>query len=135
LYFYDHHVVEIASRLVPSARGELEITDLNRVYLERGHLAVQCFGREFVWLDTGTHESLRQATRFVHSIEQQQQRKVGCIEEIALKMGFIDEDQFAALARSLKNSYGDYLRRVASQATGPGLNHQLTPKSGIRRAA
>jgi glucose-1-phosphate thymidylyltransferase len=135
LYFYDRQVVQIASRLRPSARGELEITDLNRAYMERRQLAVQCFGRGFVWLDTGTHESLSQATRFVQTIEQRQQLKIGCIEEIALKMGFIDEDQFAALARSLKNSYGDYLRRIAARATDALPSPQLTLRSGLRRAA
>jgi glucose-1-phosphate thymidylyltransferase len=112
LYFYDNRVVEIASRLKPSPRGELEITDVNRAYLEGGRLAVQCLGRGFAWLDTGTHESLSHATNFVQTIEQRQGLKVACIEEIALHKGFIDTHQLLTLARPLKNSYGDYLRQI-----------------------
>jgi glucose-1-phosphate thymidylyltransferase len=109
LYFYDNQVVEIAANLRPSARGELEITDVNRVYMERGQLAVEVFGRGFAWLDTGTHESLLQAANFVQTIEQRQGLKVACIEEIALRKQFIDVEQFQRLARSQKNSYGEYL--------------------------
>ncbi len=114
LYFYDPQVMEIAAGLKPSARGELEITDVNRTYLERGQLHVESFGRGFVWLDTGTHESLSQATSFVQTVEERQGLKIACIEEIALQMGFIDVEQLEALARGLKNDYGDYLRQVVA---------------------
>ncbi len=114
LYFYDPQVMEIAAGLKPSARGELEITDVNRTYMERGQLHVESFGRGFVWLDTGTHESLSQATNFVQTVEERQGLKIACIEEIALQMGFIDVEQLAALARGLKNDYGDYLRQVVA---------------------
>jgi glucose-1-phosphate thymidylyltransferase len=116
LYFYDNRVVEIAERLRPSPRGELEITDVNRAYLEHGLLSVECLGRGFAWLDTGTHESLNQAADFVQTIEQRQGLKIACIEEIAFHMGFIDADQLLAAARPLKNSYGDYLRQIADDA-------------------
>jgi glucose-1-phosphate thymidylyltransferase len=116
----------LASRLRPSARGELEITDLNRAYLERGQLAVECFGGEFVWLDTGTHESLAHATETVRRIEQQENLKIGCIEEIALRMGFIGVDQLAILADRSPNTYGDHLRQVMERHTGA---------SGLRKAA
>jgi glucose-1-phosphate thymidylyltransferase len=129
LYFYDNRVVEIASRLKPSPRGELEITDVNRAYLERGRLAVQCLGRGFAWLDTGTHESLSHATNFVQTIEQRQGLKVACIEEIALHMGFIDTHQLVALAKPLKNSYGDYLRQIVDDARA------RTSMSGLAKAA
>lgn len=110
LYFYDNQVVEIATHLKPSARGELEITDVNRVYLERGQLEVEIFSRGFAWLDTGTQESLLQAANFMETIEQRQGLKIACIEEIALVKGFIDRDQFAELAhQQQKNSYGQYL--------------------------
>jgi glucose-1-phosphate thymidylyltransferase len=109
LYFYDNRVVEIAAGLRPSARGELEITEVNRIYLERGELTVEWFGRGFAWLDTGTHESLLQAANFVQTIEQRQGLKIACIEEIALRKGFINAEQFERLARSLKSSYGDYM--------------------------
>jgi glucose-1-phosphate thymidylyltransferase len=111
LYFYDRHVVEHASRLKPSARGELEITDLNRLYLERGELHVELLGRGIAWLDTGTHESLLQAANFIQAIEQRQGLKVACIEEIAFLMGFIDRPLALGLADAMKNrEYGDYLR-------------------------
>ena len=114
LYFYDNRVLEIARGLKPSARGELEITDVNRVYLERGQLAVERFGRGFAWLDTGTHESLSQATNFVQTIEERQNLKIACVEEVALHMGFINVDQLASMARPLKNGYGDYLRQIVA---------------------
>jgi glucose-1-phosphate thymidylyltransferase len=113
LYFYDPDVVELAARLKPSARGELEITDLNRLYLERGNLSVEILGRGFAWLDTGTHDSLLQASMFVETIEQRQGMKVCCPEEVAFRMGFIDRTQLNTLARSLsRNGYGQYLMRL-----------------------
>jgi glucose-1-phosphate thymidylyltransferase len=131
LYFYDQQVVDIASRLQPSARGELEITDINRAYLERGQLAVECFDRDFVWLDTGTHESLSAAAHFVQTVEQRQQLKIGCIEQIAMDMGFIDAKQLVALARAIKNSYGDYLRRIGSDNNRRGI----ASPGGLRKTA
>jgi glucose-1-phosphate thymidylyltransferase len=110
LYFYDNQVVEIAARLKPSPRGELEITDVNREYMRRGQLKVQTFGRGFAWLDTGTPESLIQAANFIEALEQRQGLKVACIEELALYKGFITREQVAALAAPLKNAYGQYLR-------------------------
>lgn len=113
LYFYDPDAVELAARLKPSARGELEITDLNRLYLERGNLSVEILGRGFAWLDTGTHDSLLQASMFVETIEQRQGMKVCCPEEIAFRMGFIDHAQLRKLAQPLaKNGYGQYLMRI-----------------------
>ena len=113
LYFYDNDVVSIARNLKPSARGELEITDVNRVYLERGKLRCRLMGRGFAWLDTGTHASLVDATVFIKTIEDRQGLKVSCIEEIAFKMGFIDESQLRKLAEPLlKSGYGEYLLRL-----------------------
>jgi glucose-1-phosphate thymidylyltransferase len=116
LYFYDNTVLEIASRLRPSARGELEITDVNRIYLERGMLRVQQFGRGVAWLDTGTHESLLQASMFIEAIETRQGLKVCCPEEIAYRCGYIDGGQLEILARPLaKTDYGNYLLEVARE--------------------
>jgi glucose-1-phosphate thymidylyltransferase len=113
LYFYDNHVVAIARGLNPSRRGELEITDVNRAYLERGDLYVQVLGRGFAWLDTGTHSSLVEASHFVQILEQRQGTRVACLEEIALRLGYITLDHFAKLAaRCAKSSYGDYLTSV-----------------------
>ncbi len=110
LYFYDNDVVEIAKTIAPSPRGEYEITDVNRVYLERGKLKVGVLDRGTAWLDTGTFESLMQAGQFVHVIEERQGLKIGCPEEIAWRMGFIDADRLAELARPLvKSGYGQYL--------------------------
>ena len=113
LYIYDREVVEIARHLERSARGELEITDVNRVYLDRGKLSVEPLGRGFAWLDAGTHSSLLQAGEFIHTIEQRQGLKIGCPEEVAYRMGFIDEAALLRLADLLaKNDYGPYLRRI-----------------------
>ena len=113
LYFYDNSVIEKAKSLKPSVRGELEITDLNRLYLEEGTLNTQLLGRGMAWLDTGTHETLIQASNFVASIEQRQGLKVSCIEEIAYRRGFIDAEQLAKLAEPLsKNQYGQYLLKI-----------------------
>ena len=113
LYFYDNDVVEIAKSSKPSARGELEITDVNRVYLERGDLNVEQMGRGFAWLDTGTHDSLIQAGEFVRTVEARQSLKIACPEEIAYRLGFIDAAQLERLAEPLaKSGYGEYLRRV-----------------------
>ena len=113
LYFYDRHVVEYAARLEPSARGEVEITDLNRCYLERGTLSVQRLGRGYAWLDTGTQESLLEASQFVQTIEHRQGLKIACPEEIAYRKRWIDARQMETLAETMeKSSYGRYLRRV-----------------------
>jgi glucose-1-phosphate thymidylyltransferase len=113
LYFYDADVVEVAARLAPSPRGELEITDVNRKYLERGALAVEVMGRGTAWLDTGTHESLLEAAHFIETIERRQGLKIACPEEIAFRMGYIDAAQLERLADPMKkNSYGQYLLEV-----------------------
>jgi glucose-1-phosphate thymidylyltransferase len=113
LYFYDNQVVDIAAHLAPSARGELEITDVNRRYLERGQLHVEKLGRGIAWLDTGTHESLMQASNYIQAIEDRQGLMVACLEEIAFRMGYISRDDLARLARSMETSaYGQYLFRV-----------------------
>jgi glucose-1-phosphate thymidylyltransferase len=110
LYFYDNRVLDIASRLKPSARGELEITDVNRAYLDAGDLHVQVLGRGFAWLDTGTHESLQNASTFIEIVERRQGLKVSCIEEIAFRMGYIGPEELQALAEPMrKNEYGRYL--------------------------
>jgi len=116
LYFYDNSVVQKAKALKPSPRGELEITDLNRVYLEEGTLEIKLMGRGMAWLDTGTYESLLQAANFIATLEQRQGLKASCIEEIAYKRGFIDKDQLISLAAPVKNSqYGKYLLRIATE--------------------
>ena len=113
LYFYDNRVVEYAKNLKPSARGELEITDLNRIYLEEGHLEVELLGQGFTWLDTGTHESLVDATNFVRTMESHQHRKIGCLEEIAYLNRWITKDQLLENIEPLKkNQYGQYLMDV-----------------------
>ena len=114
LYFYDSDIVDVAKSIKPSARGELEITDVNKVYLERGKLRVEKMRRGYAWLDTGTHESLLTAGTFVHTIQTRQGLKISCIEEIAYRMGYIDEAQLLKLAEPLaKNDYGKYLQRLA----------------------
>ena len=110
LYFYDNEVVTIAENLRPSARGEYEITDVNKIYLERGKLKVSVLGRGTAWLDTGTHKSLQQAGQFIEVIEDRQGLKIGCIEEVAWQMGFIDDAQLENLGHKyLKSGYGEYL--------------------------
>ena len=117
LYFYDRKVVDIAARLKPSARGELEITDVNRAYLQRGELNVVAMGRGMAWLDTGTHDALLEAAQFIQTIERRQGLKIACPEEIAYRMGFIQADELAALAEPLeKSGYGEYLRHVLSES-------------------
>jgi glucose-1-phosphate thymidylyltransferase len=114
LYFYDNEVVDIAADLKPSPRGELEITDVNRTYLERGELKVDVFGRGVAWLDAGTHESLLQAANFVQAVEERQGMMISCPEEIAYRLGFIDETQLRQLATELdSNAYGQYLMQLA----------------------
>jgi glucose-1-phosphate thymidylyltransferase len=116
LYFYDNQVVDIAASLTPSARGELEITDVNRRYLDRGQLNVTVMGRGYAWLDTGTHESMMQASQFIETIERRQGLKIACPEEIAFRKGWISADQLERLGRALASSaYGEYLHRVLQE--------------------
>jgi glucose-1-phosphate thymidylyltransferase len=120
LYFYDNQVLDIAAGLKPSARGELEITDVNLAYLRRGQLRVECFTRGFAWLDTGTHDSLMQAAVFVQTVEKRQGLKISCIEEIAFRKGFITAQQLVELAEEFKNDYGQYLCELAAAAPWHG---------------
>jgi glucose-1-phosphate thymidylyltransferase len=121
LYFYDNDVVEIAAAIRPSARGEIEITDVNRTYLDRGDLFVELLGRGFAWLDTGTHASLVEASHFVQILEQRQGLRIACPEEIALRLGYISREQFHALAqRCAKSSYGEYLLSVYDSVSAQG---------------
>lgn len=112
LYFYDNTVIRIARRLKPSARGELEITDVNKEYLKKKQLRVQLLGRGYAWLDTGTYDSLIDASLFIKTIEERQDLKIGCIEEIAYRMGYIDKKQLKKLACGINTSYGEYLKRL-----------------------
>ncbi|MGA2898034.1 MAG: glucose-1-phosphate thymidylyltransferase RfbA [Acidobacteriaceae bacterium] len=118
LYFYDNQVLDIAANLRPSPRGELEITDVNRFYMDKGELSVEMMGRGIAWLDTGTHDSLLEASAFVQTIEKRQGLKVACPEEIAFRAGFIDAAQLEALAAGIRNDYGEYLREVLGN---PGI--------------
>jgi glucose-1-phosphate thymidylyltransferase len=116
LYFYDNRVVDIAKNIQPSARGELEITDVNKAYLEMGELNVELLGRGYAWLDTGTHASLLEASQFIETVEKRQSLKIACLEEIAYKMGYISKEKLLELAEPLKkNQYGQYLIKIASQ--------------------
>ena len=120
LYFYDNNVVDIARDLEPSARGEYEITDVNRAYLRRGALHVELLGRGMAWLDTGTHESLLAASNFIEVIENRQGLKIGCVEEVAYRVGYIDAEQLRALAAPLRQTrYGEYLLRVCNETVVP----------------
>ncbi|MFH0843971.1 MAG: glucose-1-phosphate thymidylyltransferase RfbA [Pseudomonadota bacterium] len=119
LYFYDSRVVDIAEGLTPSARGELEITDINLDYLRRGELRVQLLGRGFAWLDTGTHKSLQQASNFVQAIQERQGLKISCIEEIAFRLGYISREQLEILAHDMiNNEYGQYLMELTDEEEG-----------------
>ena len=116
LYFYDNNIVDIAKHIKPSARGELEITDVNKEYLRRGKLDVKLMGRGYAWLDTGTHDSMLEAANFIATIERRQNLKVAALEEIAYRMGYIDKNKLVELAQPLKkNDYGQYLLRLAKQ--------------------
>jgi glucose-1-phosphate thymidylyltransferase len=120
LYFYDHRVCDFAAALAPSPRGELEITDLNRVYLERGDLTVEVMGRGYAWLDTGTHESMLDASQFIATVERRQGLKIACLEEIAYRLGYIDASQLEQMARVLaKSEYGLYLTRLLHETGRP----------------
>jgi len=122
LYFYDNQVVEIAGTLKPSKRGELEITDVNRVYLNRDELRVEIFSRGFAWLDTGTTESLIQAANYVEAIESRQGLKIACLEEVAYRMGFISVDEVEQLAENIPNDYGQYLKAVIRETKATAIS-------------
>ncbi|MCI5223202.1 MAG: glucose-1-phosphate thymidylyltransferase [Candidatus Electrothrix sp. AR4] len=125
LYFYDNSVVDIAASIKPSARGELEITDVNTSYLEQGKLSVELLGRGFCWLDTGTHESLQQASSYVQAVQDRQGLKIACLEEISYRLGYITADQVAQIAESmLKNQYGQYLMAMLEDTAQDGQAEQ-----------
>lgn len=131
LYFYDNQVVDIARSIKPSARGEMEITDVNRVYLERRELTVEVFGRGVAWLDTGTHEALLEASNFVETLEKRQGLKIACPEEIAFRLGYIDADKLAALAVALgRSDYGQYLDDILREVAGARNQESRTGKNG-----
>jgi len=119
LYFYDNDVLDIARDLAPSKRGEYEITDVNRTYLQRRKLKLEIFSRGMAWLDTGTHEALHQAANFIQVVEQRQGLKIACLEEIAYRMGFIDAERVTQLAGALKNDYGQYLLKMLQEPVRP----------------
>ncbi len=125
LYFYDNEVVDIAASIQPSARGELEITDINKHYLDRGKLTVELLGRGFCWLDTGTHESLQQAASYVQAVQERQGLKIACLEEIAYRLGYIDREQVQRLAVAMKkNQYGAYLQDMLKDTVPDGRAEQ-----------
>jgi glucose-1-phosphate thymidylyltransferase len=115
LYFYDNNVVKITKKIKPSRRGELEITDVNNEYIKRGKLKTKLFGRGYAWLDTGTYDSLIDTSVFIKTIEERQGLKIGCIEEVAYRMGYIDKKKLDKLAREINTSYGEYLRRISEE--------------------
>ena len=119
LYFYDREVVDIAKRITPSARGELEITDVNRAYLNRDQLNVEILGRGFSWFDSGTHESLLEASQYIEAIEKRQSLKVACLEEISFSRGYINSEQLMSLGTGMNNAYGSYLIKVAQGSVKP----------------
>jgi glucose-1-phosphate thymidylyltransferase len=127
LYFYDNQVLDIAANLKPSARGELEITDVNIEYMRRGQLRVECFSRGFAWLDTGTHEALIQASNYVQTIEARQGLKIACLEEVAFRMGYIGAAELQRLGESIRNEYGAYLLALLSrQSSEPRRQRGIT---------
>ncbi len=135
LYFYDQQVLDIAAALKPSARGELEITDVNREYLRREKLQVEMLGRGFAWLDTGTHDALLRAANFVAAIEERQGLKIGCIEEVAYRMGYITADQLGALADEIPNEYGGYLADLVDAALRTGQPASSARSADSKRTA
>ena len=128
IYFYDAGVADLACSLKPSARGELEITDLNRIYLDRGDLRVEKLGRGFAWLDTGTPESLLQASSFVQTIQERQGLKVACLEEIALSLGYLTPEQLLRQAAAMKSDYGRYINEIAAEAASVRNSYASEPE-------